>query len=134
MSRVMLSGISKTYEKGGGRGFHDVAVTGEDGEFLVLLGPSGCGKTTLLRCLAGLEQPSAGKIEMGGSVVFDAAKSIAAPPHRRDIGMVFQNYSLWPHMTVERNVAYPLAARKVRRADQRERTRKALALVECEEL
>ena len=72
----------------------------EDGEFLVLLGPSGCGKTTTLRCLAGLEQPASGSITLGDEVVFDGARRVNLPPDKRFIGMVFQSYALWPHMTV----------------------------------
>ena len=73
------------------------------GEMLVLLGPSGCGKTTLLRCVAGLEDAQQGRITFEGQPVFDASIGFNLPTHLRDIGMVFQNYSLWPHMTVQRN-------------------------------
>jgi iron(III) transport system ATP-binding protein len=82
-----------------------------EGELIVLLGPSGCGKTTTLRCVAGLEDPTAGTIEIGGRVVFDKAAGIAVPPNKRDIGMVFQSYALWPHKTVRANIAYPLKGR-----------------------
>ncbi|WP_418647878.1 ABC transporter ATP-binding protein [Thauera butanivorans] len=83
-----------------------------DGEFFVLLGPSGCGKTTTLRCIAGLEEPSAGRIEIGGAVVADTAARVFVPPDKREIGMVFQSYALWPHMTVFDNVAYPVRHRR----------------------
>ncbi|ODU07029.1 MAG: hypothetical protein ABS81_02775 [Pseudonocardia sp. SCN 72-86] len=99
---------------------------------MVLLGPSGCGKTTLLRCLAGLERPDAGRISVGGTVVLDTATKVDVPTHKRDIGMVFQNYALWPHMTVGQNVTYPLHCRGVKGAVAIERARKALAVVECE--
>src|SRR3984893_16660028 len=79
-----------------------------DGEFVSLLGPSGCGKTTTLRCVAGLETPDAGRIEIGGRVVFDAAQGVSVPPHQRNIGMVFQSYAIWPHLSVFENVAFPL--------------------------
>ena len=83
-----------------------------DGEFFVLLGPSGCGKTTTLRCIAGLEEPSAGRIALGGGVVADPAAGLFVPPEKRAIGMVFQSYALWPHMSVFDNVAYPLRHRR----------------------
>jgi iron(III) transport system ATP-binding protein len=85
----------------------DVQLSIPEGQFCVLLGPSGCGKTTLLRCIAGLEQPSAGSIVVDGVTVFDGAK-IDLEPQQRPIGMVFQNYALWPHMSVAANVAFPL--------------------------
>ena len=93
------------------------------GEFLVLLGASGCGKTTLLRCIAGLEQPDGGRIELSGSPVFDASSGIEVAPERRQIGMVFQSYALWPHMTVQENIAYPLQMRGA----SRDRTRDAVS-------
>src|SRR6202163_3128752 len=77
------------------------------GEIVVLLGPSGCGKTTTLRCVAGLEHPTAGTISIAGRVVSSPAHGILLPPRLRDIGMVFQSYAVWPHMTVRQNVIYP---------------------------
>jgi iron(III) transport system ATP-binding protein len=91
-----------------GIGFHVSA-----GEIVVLLGPSGCGKTTTLRCVAGLEHPSAGSIYIGGELVSAPAAGIHVPPRARNIGMVFQSYAVWPHMTVEQNVAYPLRHRGI---------------------
>ena len=76
----------------------------------VLLGPSGCGKTTTLRCIAGLEEPTIGSINIHGTVVFSDQKRINLPPERRDLGMVFQSYAIWPHMTVYENVALPIRA------------------------
>src|ERR1700737_1665366 len=87
----------------------------EQGEFLVLLGPSGCGKTTTLRCLAGLETPDGGRISFGDRAVFDAQARVNVPPDKRNIGMVFQSYALWPHMTVRKNIGYPLRTRRVKR-------------------
>src|SRR5688572_13422031 len=84
----------------------DVSLAVPAGEFLVLLGPSGCGKTTLLRCLAGLEVPDSGEIRLSGRTVFGAGSRAELTADRR-VGMVFQSYALWPHMTVEENVAYP---------------------------
>ncbi len=99
------------------------------GEFLTLLGPSGCGKTTTLRCVAGLEVPTSGEIYIGDRLVSAPAKGVHVPPEKRNVGMVFQNYALWPHMTVFDNVAYPLKVRKVPRREIRERVLKALELV-----
>jgi iron(III) transport system ATP-binding protein len=87
---------------------NDVSFTVEDGQFYTLLGPSGCGKTTTLRCIAGLEKPDAGDIEVGGVVVCSTARRHYVPAHKRDIGMVFQSYAIWPHMTVFENAAFPL--------------------------
>ncbi len=84
------------------------------GELFTLLGPSGCGKTTTLRCIAGLEQPASGEILIDGRTVFSAARNIFIPPERRNIGMVFQSYAIWPHMTVFQNVAYPLTKEAIR--------------------
>jgi spermidine/putrescine ABC transporter ATP-binding subunit len=96
------------------------------GEFLSLLGPSGCGKTTTLRCIGGYEQPTSGTLEIAGRVVNDV------PVHRRDIGMVFQNYALFPHKTVGDNVAFALKMRGVSRADRRRQVAEALELVELQ--
>ena len=87
------------------------------GEIVVLLGPSGCGKTTTLRCVAGLEHPTSGTIAIGGAVVSDPARGLLVPPRHRNVGMVFQSYAVWPHMTVTQNVAYGLRVRKQAPAD-----------------
>ena len=107
-----------------------------EGEFFTLLGPSGCGKTSTLRCIAGLETPTAGTIESGGTVVFSGDRRVNVPVHRRGFGMVFQSYAIWPHMTVFDNVAFPLVhgVRKVRRDEVRPRVSRALGLVQPEEL
>ncbi|WP_344597383.1 ABC transporter ATP-binding protein [Actinomadura vinacea] len=106
----------------------------EEGEFLVLLGPSGCGKTTTLRCLAGLESPTAGRISLGGRTVFDAANRINRPPDKRSIGMVFQSYALWPHMSVRANIAYPLKARGLKDKIKEGWVEETARLVDCEAL
>ncbi|EME20896.1 ABC transporter ATP-binding protein [Rhodococcus triatomae] len=106
----------------------------EDGEFLVLLGPSGCGKTTTLRCLAGLEQPVGGTISLGDQVVFDADRRLNLTPDKRFIGMVFQSYALWPHMSVRKNIAYPLKSRKMTDELRGGRVEETAALVDCERL
>jgi len=85
-----------------------VSLTIDEGDFFTLLGPSGCGKTTLLRCIAGLEQPDSGEIKLGDKVLFSSAKRTSVPPSRRGLGMVFQSYAIWPHMNAAENVAYPL--------------------------
>ena len=82
------------------------------GEIVVLLGPSGCGKTTTLRCVAGLEHPTGGRISIGNRIVSDPQRGVLVSPRERDIGMVFQSYAVWPHMTVRQNVAYPLKHRR----------------------
>ncbi len=99
------------------------------GEIVVLLGPSGCGKTTTLRCVAGLEHPTAGTISIAGRVVSSPAHGILLPPRLRDIGMVFQSYAVWPHMTVRQNVIYPLKHRKIGRADAGRMVDEVLELV-----
>ena len=99
------------------------------GELLALLGPSGCGKTTLLRMVAGLERPSAGEIVFDGRVFASVPRAIYLPPEKRSVGMVFQSYALWPHMTVAENVGYPLRIRGVAGAEIRRRVADALALI-----
>jgi iron(III) transport system ATP-binding protein len=115
------------------------AVKGVDfeipaGGFFTILGPSGCGKTTTLRCVAGLERPSAGRIEIGGRVVADAEQGVHLPAFKRDIGMVFQSYAIWPHMDVFHNVAFPLQVAKprARRTDVEAKVMDALRLVGME--
>jgi iron(III) transport system ATP-binding protein len=104
----------------------------EHGEFVTLLGPSGCGKTTTLRMVAGLERNDTGSIVIGGRVVSDAPAGLFVPPDQRKLGMVFQSYAIWPHMTVFDNVAYPLRVRHVARAEVRDKVTAALRLVEME--
>jgi iron(III) transport system ATP-binding protein len=104
------------------------------GEALTLLGPSGCGKTTTLRMIAGLETPDDGAITFDGAPVFSRTKRINLPPERRNIGMVFQSYAIWPHMSVAQNVAFPLKVRGVPSIEVRERVRAALAMIGLEGL
>jgi iron(III) transport system ATP-binding protein len=106
-----------------------VSIHVPEGEFFTLLGPSGCGKSTTLRCLAGLETPDSGTIKIGGETVFSSEEGISIPAYRRDIGMVFQSYAIWPHMTVFENVAYPLKIQKRPREEIRARVDKALDTV-----
>lgn len=107
-----------------------------EGEFMVLLGPSGCGKTTTLRCVAGLERPDAGTITIDGEPVDDTARGRYVPPERRDIGMVFQSYAVWPHLNVYQNVVLPLTEgqRRIAKKEVRHRAMEALQLVRLDGL
>ncbi len=125
--RLEISGLRKSY--GRHLAVRDIDLTVDEGEFVVILGPSGCGKTTTLRCLAGLEKADAGIIRIGAATVFDQRGAIFIPPEQRNIGMIFQSYALWPHMTVSENVAFPFEARGQRGPQVRERVRDVLALV-----
>ncbi len=109
MADLVVHGVHKTL--GNAHILQGVSLTAEHGRIVALLGPSGCGKTTLLRSLAGLERPEAGRIEIGGTPVFDADIGLWVPPERRGIGFVFQSYALWPHRTVFDNVAFGLRLR-----------------------
>jgi iron(III) transport system ATP-binding protein len=126
---IQVTDLVKIYETGAVRAVDEVSFTVNEGEFYTLLGPSGCGKTTTLRCIAGLERANAGMIELGGTVV--VADRLFVPPYRRDIGMVFQSYAVWPHMTVFENVAFPLKVGSSRpsSSQMRERVDSALQLV-----
>jgi spermidine/putrescine transport system ATP-binding protein len=107
---------------------HPIRLTVEEGQFLTFLGPSGCGKTTLLRMLAGLEQPTSGEVLIAGRPV------TSLPPYKRDVNLVFQNYALFPHMTVEQNITFGLRMRKVAAAEQRERLNEVLELTRLGDL
>lgn len=108
----------------------DVSLVAEAGLITTLLGPSGCGKTTTLRCVSGLETPSAGEIAFGDQIVFSGARHIDIPTEHRGIGMMFQNYGLWPHMTVAENVAFALKVRRLSRAEIGLRVQRALDMVQ----
>ncbi len=128
---LSVTGLRKLYASGSG--IEDASFTLPPGNFFTLLGPSGCGKTTTLRCIAGLEEPDEGVIRVGPSVFFDAAAGISVPLNRREIGMVFQSYAIWPHMTVFENVAFPLRVAKDRsygRAEMQRLVGDALAIVD----
>jgi len=127
VAEVTLTGVEKAY--GTALAVRGVDLTVRDGEFVTLLGPSGCGKTTTLHMVAGLLAPTRGPITIGGRVVADVARGVFIPPHRRNLGMVFQSYALWPHMTLARNVRYPLTLRRVRGEEANRRVVAALALV-----
>lgn len=134
---ILVEGLSKTFsgDRDGRAAIDGVDLSIGDGEIYVLLGPSGCGKTTLLRCVAGVEQPDRGKIEFDGSLVYSSADKVMVPCHRRDIGLVFQSYAIWPHMTVNENIGYPLRYGSHRRLGEKqvhERVDQALATVGME--
>jgi multiple sugar transport system ATP-binding protein len=119
MASVRLDGVRKIYQDGGQVAVHGVDLVVADGEFVVLVGPSGCGKSTTLRMIAGLESITAGRLYIGDRLVNDV------PPKDRDIAMVFQNYALYPHMTVRENLAFALKLRKLSASEIERRVRKA---------
>ncbi len=111
---------------------NDVSLTVENGSFLTLLGPSGCGKTTLLRCVAGLEDPDGGEIYIGDKLIFSHARGISVPAGQRELGMVFQNYALWPHMKVDKNISFALEIQKLGNEEMQKRIQASLAEVKME--
>ena len=121
---VRFVGVQKTYD-GVQLVVRQLDLDIRRGEFLTLLGPSGSGKTTTLMMLAGFESPTAGEVLLNGKPI------TRTPPHQRNFGMVFQNYALFPHLTVGQNVAYPLTVRKVGKDQQATRVAKALEMVSC---
>jgi iron(III) transport system ATP-binding protein len=130
MAQLILNHLSKDF--GTGRAaVSDVSLTVREGGFLALLGPSGCGKTTVLRMIAGFEQPTDGSIMLGERTLADA--SGALPPEKRNMAMVFQSYALWPHMTVAQNVGYPLKVRGITSPSWEARVKDALSVVRLEE-
>jgi len=112
----------------------DFNISVSDGEFVSLLGPSGCGKTTTLRMVAGFERATEGIIRIGEHVVSDSNTGVFVPPEKRGIGMVFQSYAVWPHMTVHENVAYPLKIQKIPKAERDKRVQEMLSLVHLRDL
>lgn len=126
MTSVTLKGLTKYYTESM-PALQDVDLHVEEGEFVTLLGPSGCGKSTMLRIIAGLLDPSAGQVLFGDTVVNHL------PPHKRNVGLVFQNYALFPHRTVFENVAFGLRMRKVKSSAIKERVQKALEMVQLGE-
>ena len=125
---VTVEGLTKRV--GAAAAVDNVAFTMAEGEFFTLLRPSGCGKTTTLRCVAGLESADTGRIDIAGQPVFDAARGLDLPANDRAIGMVFQSYAVWPHMSVAENIGYPLRVRGVAGAQIAARVDEVLALLE----
>jgi iron(III) transport system ATP-binding protein len=126
---VSLRGLWKTYPGSINPAVQNLSLDIHDGEILTLLGPSGCGKTTTLRMVAGLEHPDAGDIYFGEQTVVMTSKRMFMAPDKRNVGMVFQSYAIWPHMTVAENVAFPLHARRFPKHEIKARVLKALDLV-----
>lgn len=133
---IHVQGLTKIFETRNERltAINGVSFEVGTAEMVTLLGPSGCGKTTTLRCIAGLERPLGGSITIENQPVVDCAKALFVPPHRRRIGMVFQSYAIWPHMTVYENVAYALEGERMSRGEIRRRATEALALCKLENL
>lgn len=131
MPNITLEHITKRFDKF--TAVEDLNLEIRDGDFITLLGPSGCGKTTTLRMIAGLENPTEGKITIGEKVVFDSEKSINVTPDKRDVGFLFQNYALWPHMTVYQNIAFGLENLKWKKSVIDDKVHEMLALLKIEE-
>src|SRR5260370_33431011 len=127
MAEIVLDQVDKVFT-GGVRAVSGRNLDIRDGEFMVFVGPSGCGKTTALRMIAGLEEVTSGTIQIGDRVVNDL------PPKDRDIAMVFQNYALYPHMTVEQNLAFGLRLRKTPKDEIKERVHDAATMLGLDEL
>lgn len=131
MSQVRVEHIYKRF--GGVTAVNDFDLVVEDGEFVSILGPSGCGKTTTLRMVAGFERATEGNIFIGEQCVSSSEKNTFVPPEKRNIGMVFQSYAVWPHMTVLDNVGYPLKIQKVPKEERIKRVKEVLGMVHLEE-
>src|SRR5512139_3275122 len=129
---IRITNVSKDYFSEGKRiaALSQVDLTIPAKQIFTLLGPSGCGKTTLLRCIVGLEVPDTGEISIGDELVWSREKGISVPPEKRGLGMVFQTYAIWPHMTVFDNVGYPLQVRGAPREEVRARVARALEFVQ----
>ena len=126
---MRLVGLSKTYHGSTVAAVDDLNLEVQPGEFVTLLGPSGCGKTSTLRIVAGLEEADTGTVHFGDRLIVDAARGFSVKPDKRRLGMVFQAYAIWPNMTVAQNVAFPLKAQHVPKAQIRPKVQEALALV-----
>ncbi|PID59601.1 sugar ABC transporter ATP-binding protein [candidate division KSB3 bacterium] len=131
MNSINLQNVSKSY--GGIAAVKDLNLDIEERQFLTLLGPSGCGKTTTLRIIAGLEEPDDGEVIIRDEMVFSMAKGIFVPPEKRKLGLIFQSYALWPHMTVRKNVSLALEEMKLPRQQIESRVREALEKVQLTE-
>jgi iron(III) transport system ATP-binding protein len=129
---IRIDNLSKTF--GSFQAVNDISLAVPEGAFLVLVGPSGCGKSTMLRMLAGLETPSAGRIAFGDETVSDGDRGWVIEPAKRNAGLVFQSYALWPHMTVAGNVDWPLKVAGMGKGERRARVEEVLALLGIETL
>ncbi|HJY59656.1 MAG TPA: ABC transporter ATP-binding protein, partial [Streptosporangiaceae bacterium] len=128
MPDITVAGLSKAF--GQGLALSDISFSVRDKEFLTLLGPSGCGKTTTLMSIAGFQRPDQGTISCGDRIFFDRAGKVDLAAEDRNLGMVFQSYAIWPHLTVFGNVAFPLKIRRTKKAALRQRVLETLDLVE----
>ena len=131
MPKIVLEHVTKRFDKF--VAVDDLNLVIEDRDFITLLGPSGCGKTTTLRMIAGLETPTEGKITIGDRVVYDSVAGIDVPASKRDIGFLFQNYALWPHMTVYQNIAFGLENLKWEKNKIKERVHEMLVMLKIEQ-
>jgi iron(III) transport system ATP-binding protein len=131
---MRLDRVSKTYPGQSQPAVSDLSLDILQGEIFSLVGPSGCGKTTTLRMVAGLETPDTGIIRFGDTSIFDAARGLCVPPEKREVGMVFQSYAIWPHMTVMENIGYPLKVKGYARKEIDERVAGVLNLVGMSQL
>src|SRR5512136_2802768 len=127
---ITIKNLTKRYGKV--VALDNVSLDIQAGAFLTLLGPSGCGKTTLLRCVAGLEDPDDGEIYIGDQLVFSYDRGISVPSAKRNLGLVFQNYALWPHMKVDKNITFALEIQKLGKEQMDKRVKEALAEVKME--
>lgn len=132
MPTITLGRVTKRYPAATTSAVDDLDLTIDDGEFMCVLGPSGCGKTTTLRMIAGLEQSTSGSISVDDRVVDSVDQGVFVPPERRDMGLVFQSYALWPHMTTRRNIEYGLRLRRVARAERGRRADEVMAVMDID--
>ena len=131
MASIKFDNISFSY--GDRQILKNFSLEVDDSQIMCLVGPSGCGKTTLIRCLLGFNKPSTGEIWIGDRCVFSQARRINIPPERRDVGVVFQDYAVWPHMTVLENVCYPMKKRRMPKTEVKQRAENALKQVRMSE-
>ncbi len=124
MPEIQVDSLVKQFTES--RALDDVSFHVAEGELFTLLGPSGCGKSTTLMSIAGFQTPEVGSITVGGDVFFDASRRVNVPAERRNLGIVFQSYAVWPHMTVHDNLAFPLKVRRTKRAAIRTRVQEVL--------
>src|SRR3954463_3034223 len=132
MPEIHVESLVKEFAES--RALDDVSFHVREGELFTLLGPSGCGKSTTLMSIAGFQTPEAGRIAVGGAVFYDAERRVNVAAERRNLGIVFQSYAVWPHMTVFDNLAFPLKVRKLKRSAIRPRVHEVLELVEMAHL
>lgn len=131
---IKIDKLTKTYDGADEPAVRELSLESPKGSFLTLLGPSGCGKSTTLRSIAGLERPDSGTISIDEKVVYSGSDRVSLSPAQRRVGMVFQSYAIWPHMTVYKNVEYPLKRQRVSKGERRERVHEALDLVGLTEM